>query len=223
VTPSVKHVPTTYQEKLEKLVLQSASSLPASAVTVSVKYLLNLKSVRPIAWLLRVSFHVSGTRYYFISLSVQVLRLLGMRRVQVLLLAVPVRTIHIHHRLQVQVPHRVITLRVPACRILPREFLRIPVQVQVQIRLIRLRVPSYAIQSSQILYGLPPVCTNQVCLRSFLRIMNKFQHKASLHFLPLGQLLALEGDFPSSSSFSIQNHYFVFKRSVQARIILFLR
>ena len=55
-------------------------------------------------------------------------------RVQVLLLAVPV---------QVQVPHRVITLRVPAFRIRPREFLRVP--VQVKIRLLYLRVPSYVI------------------------------------------------------------------------------
>ena len=142
-------------------------------------------------------------------------------RVQVLLLAVPVRTRH--HRVQVQVPHRVITLRVPACRILPREFLQVPVQVQVQIRLLHIRVPSYVIQSSQIIYGLPPVCANQVFLRSFLRIMNQFQHQSSIHFLPLGQLLVLEGDLPSSSSFSSPSHYFVFKRSVPAMIILLLR
>ena len=95
-----------------------------------------------------------------------------------------------------------------------REFLRVP--VQVQIRLLYLRVPSYVIQSSQITYGLPPVCAIQVFLRSFLRKMNKFHHQASFHFLSLGRLSPLEGDSASSSSVSTPSHYFAVKRLVPA-------
>ena len=133
-----------------------------------------------------------------------------MRQVQVLLHAVPVCTRHqlvrvqvlqhalpvstIHHLVRVQVvPHRVIILRVPTCRISTREFLRVP--VQVKIRLLYLRVASYVNQSSQIIYGLPPVCANQAFIRSFLRIMSKFHQQASLHFLSLGRLSPLEGDY----------------------------